>query len=592
MDITPPLRDMKFVLFDVLRGEQHYDSLNAEQEVGRELIDAILDEAARFASGELAPINAVGDRDGCKLIDGQVTTPAGFKEAYKLFAEGGWAGLSGETTYGGQGLPESLSVVVEDLFSQANIAWSMYPGLSRGAIEALEAHGSEEQKQTFLTKLLSGEWTGTMCLTEPHCGSDVGLLRTRAEAAADGTYRVSGTKIFISAGDHDMANNIVHLVLARLPDAPQGTRGVSLIIVPKFNLDGTRNGVSTGAIEEKMGIHGNATCVLNFDDATGYMVGEPNSGMRSMFTMMNGARLVVGLQGVALAEAAYQKSLSYARERLQMRSLSGPKQPDKPADPIIVHPDVRRMLLTQKALVEGGRALVYLGALTADRALHGADEEERALADERLDFLTPIIKGFLTEAGFESANLGVQVFGGHGFIWETGIEQHVRDARITTIYEGTTGIQGLDLLGRKVLMTQGKALLAFAQEINELANELPAELTDLAQPLLDLTAQWGEMTMSLGGKAMQNPDEVGAASVDYLMYCGYACLAFIWAKMAAEAHAQSAGQTEPDHYLAGKIATARFYFSRLLPRTAAHFAAINAGAEPLMTIEDAWFDHI
>ncbi len=591
MDITPPLRDMKFVLFDVLQGEQHYASLKAEQEVGRELIEAILDEAARFASGELEPLNAIGDRDGCKLIDGQVTTPQGFKEAYKLFADGGWAGLSGATTYGGQGLPESLSVVVEDLFSQANIAWSMYPGLSRGAIEALEAHGSEEQKQTFLTKLLSGEWTGTMCLTEPHCGSDVGLLRTRAEAAADGTYRVSGTKIFISAGDHDMADNIVHLVLARLPDAPAGTRGVSLIIVPKFNLDGSRNGVSTGAIEEKMGIHGNATCVLNFDDAVGYMVGEPNNGMRYMFTMMNGARLVVGLQGVALAEAAYQKSLAYARERLQMRSLTGPKEPEKPADPIMVHPDVRRMLLTQKALVEGGRALVYLGALTADQSLHGPDDEARQLANERLDFLTPIIKGFLTEAGFESANVGVQVFGGHGYIWETGIEQHVRDARITTIYEGTTGIQGLDLLGRKVLMTQGKALLAFAGEINQLANDLPEELAELSQPLLDLTAQWGEMTITLGGKALQNPDEVGAASVDYLMYCGYACLAFIWAKMAAEAHAQSAAGNPSDHYLAGKIATARFYFSRLLPRISTHHAAINAGAASLMTIEDAWFDH-
>lgn len=592
MDLSPPLRDMRFALYDVLDAAGHFADLGLADVVNPELIDAILDEAAKFAFAELAPLNAIGDTQGCELVDGEVRTPDGFAAAYKTYQEGGWAALSGEPEYGGQGLPESLSVVVEDLFTQTNSAWSMYPGLSRGAIEALEAHGSHDQKDVFLRKLLSGEWTGTMCLTEPHCGSDVGLLRTRAEPQADGTYRVTGNKIFISAGDHDFTDNIVHLVLARLPDAPEGTRGVSLLIVPKVNLDGSRNGVSTGALEEKMGIHGNATAALNFDDAIGYMVGEPNTGMRSMFTMMNGARLVVGLQGVALAEAAFQKSLTYARERLQMRSLSGPKAPDKPADPIIVHPDVRRMLLTQKAFVEGGRALVYLGALTADVAVRGTSEEARAAADERLDFLTPIIKGFLTEVGFESTNLGVQVFGGHGFITETGIEQHVRDCRITTIYEGTTGIQGLDLLGRKVLMTQGKALMGFLGDFAALKAELPDSLSDLGEALEAVSAEWGEMTMALGGKALSAPDEVGAAAVDYLMYSGYASLAYIWARKALAAQRRLDGGEDDDGYLAGKLATARFYVQRVLPRAGAHKAAIEAGAGSLMDLPDEAFGHL
>ena len=584
-------RDMQFLIHEVLDFEGHYRALDIADPPSRELIDAIVDEAARFTENELAPLNRVGDEQGCQLTEGEVTTPAGFKEAYAKYVEGGWAGLSGDPVYGGQGLPDSVSLFLEDLMCCANMAWTMYPGLSRGAIAALESHGSEELKSQFLGKLLSGEWTGTMCLTEAHAGSDVGLAKTRAEPQADGTYAITGTKIFISAGDHDMAENIVHLVLARLPDAPAGTKGISMFVVPKFLLDGGRNTVTCGSLEEKMGIHGNATCGLHFEEARGHLVGEAGDGMRYMFTMMNGARLVVGLQGACLAHAAFLQSAEYARERLQMRSLTGPKAADKPADPIIVHPDVRRMLLLQRSIAEGGRALVYYAGQIADRASHGPPED-RASADELLDFLTPIVKGGLTELGFESVNQAVQIFGGHGFIRETGVEQYVRDVRISLIYEGTTQIQALDLLGRKILQNQGKGLVTFVGEMTMLADSLEKSLPDIASALKDLGEEWGELTMNVGGTAMEDLDELGAASVDYLLYSAYAALAFCWALMARAAVGEDSGnegsgnedsgKKGADPFISGKLAVARFYFARILPRTQGHKAAIEAGKSTLM----------
>ena len=574
-------QDRRFLVHDVLDYSGHYASLDFPDAPGRELIDAILDEVGRFALQELKPLNPVGDEHGCTLADGVVTTPPGFKEAYRKFVEGGWASLTGTVEYGGQGLPDSMSLFLEELLCCANLAWAMYPGLSRGVLEALESHGSAEQKRDFLTKLISGEWTGTMCLTESHTGSDVGLARTRAEADADGTYRITGSKIFISAGEHDLAENIVHLVLARVDGAPDGTKGISMFVVPKFNLDGTRNQVVCGAIEEKMGIHGNATCVLHFEAAKGYLVGDENDGMRYMFTMMNAARIVVGLQGICLAQAAYESAAEYATQRLQMRSLSGPKAPDQPADPIIVHPDVRRMLLTQKALIEGGRGLVYFAGQLIDLVELGKDDEIRDEASELLDFLTPIVKGFLTEVSFESINHGVQVFGGHGFIRETGVEQFLRDARITLLYEGTTGIQALDLLGRKVLMTQGKGLIRMINRMDETAAACQSALPDIAEALTQLGKQWGEVSFAIGVAAQDDPEEIGAASVDYLFYSGYAVLAYLWARMAL-----IASERADDAYGQGKIATARFYFQRLLPRTLAHKAAIEAGGASLMQISD------
>jgi alkylation response protein AidB-like acyl-CoA dehydrogenase len=580
------LRDLRFALHQVLDYPGHYARLIGDDAPGRELIDAIIDEAYRFCEGELEPINRSGDEEGCALVDGVVTTPTGFREAYAKYIEGGWAGLSGTPEYGGQGLPDSVSLILENLMSAANTAWTMYPGLSRGVIEALEHHGSPEQKAAFLPKLLSGEWTGTMCLTEPHAGSDVGLARTKAEAVvggADGAYAITGTKIFISAGEHDLSDNIIHLVLARTPDAPAGTRGISMFVVPKFDLDGQRNGVVCGAIEEKMGIHGNATCVLHFEDARGYLVGELNHGMRNMFTMMNAARLVVGLQGVCQAETGLQMSLAYAKERLQMRALSGPKAPGEEADPIIVHPDIRRLLLTQRAIVDGGRLLVYLAGQITDEAGR-LDGQAGADAKDELDFLTPIVKGVLTELGYESVNHAMQVFGGHGFIRETGMEQLVRDTRITMIYEGTTAIQGLDLLGRKILQTQGPGFILFVSRMEKLGGELEQDpsLAELGEALKARAAEWRALVGTLGTRAMADLDEVGAAAVDFLFYSGYLTLAYCWGRI-AQAAARAGGEPDADaDYLSGKLATARFYFARLLPRATAHKSAIEAGAETLM----------
>ena len=594
-EFRAPLRDMRFLLYDVLDFESHFARLTNRETVTRDLLDPILEEAARFAETELFPANRVGDVKGCSFANGVVTTPPGFKDAYRTYVSNGWAGMTGDPLYGGQGLPHSMALIVEEPMTSANMAWTMYPDLSHSAMNALEAHGTAAQKQRFLTLLLAGQCTGTMCLTEPQAGSDVGILRTKATRNADGTYSISGNKIFISAGEHDLVDNILHLVLARLPDAPIGTKGISLFIVPKFQLReggsrGEPNAVQCTGIEEKMGIHGNATCALSFDGSIGYLVGAENEGMRCMFTMMNAARLGVGVQGIGLAEAAYQASLTYARERLQMRSLTGPQNPGGPADPIIVHPDVRRMLLTQKALIEGGRALAYYTAQQADLAEFGPPAE-RDDAETLLSFLTPIVKAFLTETGFESVNHAVQIFGGHGFIQETGIEQYVRDCRITLIYEGTTQIQALDLLGRKVMLTQGKALLAFVEEMQCVARSCAGPLAGHRRALDRIAAEWSTLSMATGGRAAADLNELGAASVDYLMYSGYATLAYFWARMALTA-TQLLATKGADPYLTGKVATARFYIARMLPRAEAHKRSLEAGAGVLMQIDAVAFDHV
>lgn len=591
-----PLRDIQFVLNEMLDNEQHYNNLPGCEDATPDMVSAILEEGAKFAERVLAPLNQIGDQQGCQFNDGEVTTPEGFKEAYQQFVEGGWPSLAHATEWGGQGLPESIGLVMNELVGTANWSWSMYPGLSHGAMNTIDEHGSDEQKQTYLTKLISGEWTGTMCLTEPHCGTDLGMLRTKAEPQADGSYQISGTKIFISAGDHDMAENIVHIVLARLPDAPAGTKGISLFIVPKFKPQadgavGERNGVSCGSIEHKMGIHGNATCVMNFDNATGYLIGAENKGLNCMFTFMNTARLGTALQGLAHAEWGYQNSLKYARERLQMRSLKGPVCPDKPADPIIVHPDVRRMLLTQKAFAEGGRALIYFCAQLVDKVKLSADAEEQKSADALLAFLTPIAKAFLTETGFESANQGVQIFGGHGFISEWGMEQNVRDSRISMLYEGTTGIQALDLLGRKVLMSQGESLKSFTKIVHKFCQTEAdnSAMQEFVGPLAELNKEWGDLTMKIGMQAMQNRDEVGAASVDYLMYSGYAVLAYLWGRMALVAQQKLAEGSDDKAFYESKLHTARFYYQRILPRTRALAVTMLSGADNLMALEDEHF---
>ena len=592
-----PLRDMQFVLHELLNAEEHYAKLPAFQEnVSRELVDQYLEAAADFCENELSPLNQVGDREGCTWNDGVVTTPTGFKEAYQKYIELGFPSLSAEEQYGGQGLPVSLGNVISEMVGTANWAWGMYPGLSHGAVRTLEHHGSDEQKATYLPKLVSGEWTGTMCLTESHAGSDLGIIRTKAEPQADGSYAISGEKIFISAGEHDMAENIVHIVLARLPGAPKGTKGISLFIVPKFNLNadgslGERNGVRCGSIEHKMGIHGNATCVINFDNAKGFLIGPENRGLNCMFTFMNTARIGTAIQGLSASEGSFQGALAYAKDRLAMRSLSGPKAPEKEADPIIVHPAVRNMLLTQKAFAEGGRALVYLLSLHADIVEQGATEEERKFSDNILSLLTPIAKAFLTETGSESAKHGVQVFGGHGFISEHGMEQIVRDTRISCLYEGTTEIQALDLLGRKVLGTQGAMLKDFTKIIHKFAeaNKDNAAMQEFVEPLAALNKEWGDLTMQIGMRAMQNPEEVGAAAVDYMYFSGYVTLAYLWARMALVAQeALAAGTTDVDFYNA-KVATARFYFKKILPRVRSHVDVIATGVEPLFALDAEHF---
>ena len=594
-----PLNDMRFVMFDLLKLDVQYARLAGGENATRDVVDAILDEAAKFAEQVLAPLNAIGDEQGCTLdkATASVTTPKGFKEAYAKYIEGGWSGLTAPEQYGGQHLPESIGAPLKEMLDSANLAWGNFPLLSHGATEALRLHGEEWQRAAFLKPIVEGRWTGTMCLTEPHCGSDLGLLRTRAEPApigsdADGTYRVSGTKIFITAGEHDLTENIVHLVLARLPDAPAGVKGISLFIVPKYKVDrtgklGARNAVTCGAIEHKMGIKASVTCVMNFDAAEGYLIGQPNKGLNAMFTMMNTARLAVGIQGLGLIERAYQGSLAYARDRLQGRALSGAKFPEKPADPLIVHPDIRRMLLTQKAFAEGCRALGYYAASIVDLVERAPDADERKRADELLSFIIPITKALLTEAANECTYHAVQIFGGHGYIHESGMEQFARDARITTIYEGTTGIQALDLLGRKIMQTQGVGLKHFLEEISAFCQTQiqNAALAEFIAPLAQATKDWADLTQAIGKRALADPEEVGVAAVDYLFYSGYVALAYFWARSvaAADASAQSAD------FKQAKRSTARFYFARILPRTLTHAASLRASADSLMAMPDVQF---
>ena len=593
-DYKAPVRDIQFVVNEVLESEKVYQSLPGYEEATEDLMNAIIDEGARFAENVLAPLNRIGDEEGCQWNSECVTTPAGYKEAYRQYVDNGWPALSADPQHGGQGMPMLMGIIVSELAGTADWAWVMYPGLSHGAVDTVAAHGDAEQKAKYLTKLVSGEWTGTMCLTESQCGSDLGLLRTKAEPQADGSYAITGTKIFISAGEHDMAENIVHIVLARLPDAPAGTKGISLFIVPRCNVNddgsvGERNAVNCASIEKKMGIHGNATCVLNFDGARGFLIGEPNRGLNAMFTFMNTARIGTAVQGLAHAELSFQGALTYAKDRLAMRSLTGPKNPDGPADPIIVHPDVRRMLLTQKAFAEGSRAFLYFLAQQGDIVAKGSEEDAK-VADDLMALLTPIGKAFVTEVGFESANLGVQVYGGHGFIREWGMEQIVRDARIAMLYEGTTGIQALDLVGRKVLGTGGKLLMGFTATIDAFCAEHDAaEYTEFVKPLQTHAQEWLELSMKLGEQAMANPDNAGAGAVDYLMYSGYVTLAYFWARMAVLAQQKIAAAEGDVSFYEAKVMTARFYYERLLPRTESLKVTMLAGADNLMDMREELF---
>ena len=597
---NPPLRDMQFVLHELLDVGSALKAMPKHADVDADTVNAVLEEGGKFAAEVVFPLNISGDQQGCQLDRNthEVTPPEGFKAAYAQYVAGGWPALSCDPEYGGQGLPFVVNQCFYEMLNSANQAWTMYPGLSHGAYECLHAHGTPEQKATYLPKLTSGEWTGTMCLTEPHCGTDLGLLRTKAEPQADGTYRITGQKIFISAGEHNLAPNIVHLVLARLPDAPPGSKGISLFLVPKFNVKadgslGERNGIYCGGLEHKMGIHGNATCQMVLDGAVGTLVGQPHKGLAAMFVMMNAARLGVGNQSLGLTEVAYQNALAYAKDRVQMRSLSGVKAPGKPADPIIVHPDVRRMLLTAKAYAEGGRALACYGALLLDQELHHPDEAQRQDAAELLALLTPIIKAFLTDNGFDAAVQCQQVYGGHGFIKEWGMEQFVRDARINMIYEGTNTIQSLDLLGRKVLGNNGATLKKFGALVEafiraEMANEAMGEFV---KPLADLGQKITQLTSEIGMKAMGNADEVGAAAVDYLRVVGHMVYGYFWARMAKVALEKIAQAEEeaqrPDPFYQGKLQTARFYFTRLMPETSSLMRRIRAGSEVLLDTDAA-----
>ncbi|WP_039913197.1 acyl-CoA dehydrogenase C-terminal domain-containing protein [Cellvibrio mixtus] len=590
-----PLRDINFTLFELLDYAGHC-SLIGQPALDSELANAFLTEAARFSETVLAPLGPLGDRAGCQLIDGKVITPPGFKEAYQQYCDAGWPTLSRSGLYGGQGLPQSLGIVLSEILGTPNWAWGMYVGLSQGAMHTIETHGSQRQKQQYLPSLISGRWTGTMCLTESQAGSDLGLLKTKAEICADGSYKITGTKIFISSGDHDLAENIVHIVLARLPDAPQGTKGISLFVVPKILVNDSgelleRNKIHCSAIEHKMGIHGNATCVLNFDGAIGWLLGDVNKGLNQMFTFMNLARIGSGLQGLAHGELGYQIARRYARERLQARSANGPKHPDKAADPIIVHPDVRRMLLTQKVLVEGIRMLCYFATLKMDLSQHSVELPGRDNATDLLGILTPIVKAFSTEVGFESANLAVQCLGGHGYIREWGLEQNLRDCRIATLYEGTTGIQALDLLGRKIIGSGGKTLVMLATEIADFCIDC-ANSEQLAQhvtQLATLNQEWQQLGLDIAAKAQENPDEIGAAAVDYLMYSGYLVLAYLWLRAEKVARMQLVLAAEDANFYKAKLASADFYFARILPRTAGLVQAIKSGADNLMNLPDDSF---
>src|SRR5688572_5747823 len=592
---TPPLRDMQFVMHEVLKVTDDFKAIPKYAEADADTINAVLDEAGKFAAEVTFPLNMSGDEEGCKLNKEthEVTTPKGFKEAYAQYVEAGWPALSCDPAYGGQGLPLVVNQCFYEMLNSANQAWTMYPGLTHGAYAALSTHGTDEQKQTYLPKMTSGEWTGTMCLTEPHCGTDLGMLRTKAEPQADGTYKITGNKIFISAGEHDFVSNIIHLVLARLPDAPKGSKGISLFVVPKFNVNkdgslGSRNGVYCGGLEHKMGIHGNATAQIVLDGAIGTMVGQPNKGLQAMFVMMNAARIGVGMQSLGLTEVAYQNALAYAKDRIQGRSLTGPKQKDKPADSLLVHPDVRKMLLTAKAYAEGGRALSLYCALLIDRELNHPDEKVRKDAAELVALLTPIVKAFITDNGHISTNACMQVFGGHGFIKEWGMEQFVRDNRINMIYEGTNTIQSLDLLGRKVLGNNGATLKKFGKLVAELVEEegVNEKMSEFITPVAFLGDQMTKFTTELGFKAFQNPDEVGGASVDYLRVLGHLVFGYLFALQARVALRKiEAGDTDP--FYQAKLQTARFYFARLFPETATLMRTARSGVKVLLDTDAA-----
>ncbi len=583
-----PLKDMRFVMHDLLDSETVLSSLKGFEEIDKSLMDQVLDEAARFSETILQPINQSGDAEGCTYNDGEVKTPEGFKEAFKQYCEAGWLGLDGDPEYGGQGLPKVLAIATGEMSTSANASWSMYPGLTHGVAKTIHAHADEAAKNIYLPKLLSGQWAGTMCLTEAHAGTDLGIIRTKAEPLDDGSFAVTGQKIFISAGEHDMTENIIHLVLAKLPDAPAGSKGISMFIVPKVLVNedsslGERNTMMCGSIEHKMGINGSATAVLNFDNARGYLVGNINEGLRCMFTMMNAARLDTGLQGLALGEVSYQNALEYAKERIQSRSLSGTKAPDKEADPIIVHADVRRMLLTQKAYTEGARAFAAWLALHLDIEERHEDEAKRKESADLVALLTPIAKAFMTDNGYTACNLGMQILGGHGYIKEWGLEQYVRDVRIAQIYEGTNGIQALDLIGRKVLKDGGAKLTAFGGIIEEFIKENAADeqMTEFVEPLAALGKSVQESTMQIGMKAMQNPDEVGAAATDYLRVLGHLVYGYFWARMAKIALSKDAS----DSFYQAKLQTARFYYQRLMPETNMLLQTMLSGSDVLLDME-------
>lgn len=585
---TAPLDNIRFVLHDVL-GAESLNTLPGYGDVSKDLIDSILEEAAKICEGVLFPINQIGDSQGCKLENGVVTTPDGFKEAYKTFIEGGWTGLKGDPDYGGMGMPTLLNTVFQEMICSANFSFGMYPGLSQGCYEALHQFGTDEQKALYLPKLIEGIWSGTMCLTEPHCGTDLGLIKTKAIPNGDGSFKITGTKIFISAGEHDLTDNIIHLVLAKLPDAPDGVKGISLFVVPKFlpkedGSVGPRNGVMCGSIEHKMGIHGNATCVMNFDDAKGWLVGEPNKGLRAMFTMMNAARLGVAMQGLGIAEVAYQNGVAYAKERLQMRALDGVKAPEKPADPIIVHPDVRRMLLTSKAFIEGSRALSYWVGMNLDIAEKHEDAAERQKADDLVALLTPIVKAYQTDMGTDVANLTIQVYGGHGYIHEHGVEQYARDARIAQIYEGTNGIQALDLVGRKMGQGFGRLLRRFFHPVSQFIeeNQNDEAMQEFIFPLAKAFAKLQQVTGMIAQKGMKDPNEAGAASSDYLRMFALVAVGFMWCRMVKVAKAKLAAGEGDAKFYESKLKTAKFFMERVLPEADARFKMAMAGASTLM----------
>jgi alkylation response protein AidB-like acyl-CoA dehydrogenase len=588
-----PIENFRFVLNDVLMAGDTFAKLGLA-DATPDVLDAVLEEAGRFCENELLPLNLPGDIEGCTFENGVVRTPKGFKEAYDKFRDGGWVGLIADPEYGGQGLPHTMSSALDEMVSSANTAFGMYPGLSAGAYRAIAQHGSEAQKQLYLPKLTDGIWSGTMCLTEPQCGTDLGLIRTRAVPAEDGSYTITGTKIFISAGEHDLTENIIHLVLAKLPDAPAGTRGISLFIVPKFLpkeengevIPGARNGIFCGAIEHKMGIKASSTCVMNLDEATGWLVGEPHKGMRAMFTMMNAARLGVAIQGLGLGEIAYQNALAYAKDRLQGRALTGATDTSKPADAIIVHPDVRKNLLTMKAFVEGARALGLWVSLQLDIEEHAADPKEKEAASDLLALMTPIVKAYFTDAGFEAANMAMQVWGGHGYIRDNGIEQFARDARITQIYEGANGIQALDLVGRKLSANMGRSLRRFFHPVAEFiaANQGSAEIGELVEPYAKAFGKLQQATGFIAQKGLANPDEAAAASTSYLRMFALVAIGFMWLRMAKAAKAKLAAGEGPESFYAGKVKTARFFMSKILPETEQHFRAIMAGSKPLMDV--------